>query len=357
MMADHRNLTRRRAIHLGLATASLGLAAPFVARTVRAAGFPGARWPSTTPESVGLRLAKLEQAQRYAEQHGGGAGCVIRHGHVAHAWGASTERYQVQSATKSWGSVMLGLACDDGKVAIGDRARDHLADFASIPESNLATGWLEQITLDHLATHTAGFPEPTRYGELVVAPGSKWIYSNCGSNWLANVLTNVYRRDLREVARERLLAPMDLTDDDAHWRTPAYFFTRPVDGLPATEFNGGMRANVNAMARFGYMLLHGGRWGEHRIVSRAYLDLATAPAFDRLPLKTLKRYGLLWWNNANGRMAGVPRDTFYAFGKNANAVIVIPSLDMVVVRIGNDGWTNHGGSTGEFLQPLVDAVA
>ena len=64
----------------------------------------------------------------------------------------------------------------------------------------------------------------------------------------------------------------------------------------------------------------------------------------------------MWWNNASGGMRDVPRDAFYAMGKNANHVIVIPSFGLVVVRVGHDGWTNHGRKLASFLQPIVDAA-
>jgi CubicO group peptidase (beta-lactamase class C family) len=350
----HQPLTRRSLLRTAVsAGAGLSLSAPFIAR---AAGFPATSWPTATPSSVGLDLAGLQEAQRFAEQYGEGSGCVIRHGRLVHGWGSFRERFLVQSTTKSWGSVVLGLALDEGRLALSDRARDHLPDFGAPPAANLDTAWVERITIDQLATHTAGFPEPSRYGEFEAEPGTRWIYSNCGTNWLANVLTHRFGQDLRELTRNRLFGPMGLTDADIQWRTPAMFFTEPVHGLPATEFNGGMLANVDAMARLGLLFLRGGNWDGRQILSRTYVELATAPAYPRLPFKTNLRYGLLWWNNASGRMPDVPRDAFYTVGKNANHTIVIPSLGLVVVRIGQDGWTNYGGKLASFLQPIVDSA-
>ena len=334
------------------AVAGLGLSAP---AAVRGAEFPTNGWATASPASVGLGLAGLQEAQRFAEQYGG-AGCVIRHGRVAHVWGSFDERYQVQSTTKSWGSAVLGMALDEGRLALGDRARDHLPDLGAIPASNLETGWLDGITIDHLATHTSGFPFPSGYSELETAPGTRWIYSNCGSNWLSNVLTRSFGQDLRELTRTRLFGPLGLTDDDVRWRTPAIFFKEPVDGLPATEFNGGMLANVDAMARLGMLFLHGGNWDGKQVLSRSFIELATTPSYARQPFRTTRRYGLLWWSNVTGRMPDVPPDAFYSAGKNANHTIVIPSLDMIVVRVGNEGWTEDGGKLVSFLQPIVDAA-
>ena len=48
-----------------------------------------------------MSTAKLLQAQAVATQYSGGAGCVTRHSLVVHSWGSFTERYLIQSASKS----------------------------------------------------------------------------------------------------------------------------------------------------------------------------------------------------------------------------------------------------------------
>ena len=70
----------------------------------------------------------------------------------------------------------------------------------------------------------------------------------------------------------------------------------------------------------------------------------------------MKQYGLLWWNNGSGYLAGVPRDAYWSTGKNNNHTLVVPSLDLVAVRIGTDGWSNHGGNHAQFFKPICDAV-
>jgi hypothetical protein len=39
-----------------------------------------------------------------------------------------------------------------------------------------------------------------------------------------------------------------------------------------------------------------------------------------------------------------------------NHTFVFPSLNMVVVRVGTDGWSQHGGSTSTFLRPIMEAA-
>ena len=187
--------------------AGMLLAAPFISRTATAATFPSpGGWPNGSPASVGLNVTKLTEAQRYAQRYGG-AGCVIRHGKLVHSWGSLTQLYNVQSATKSFGSVLLGFAVDDGKVGLTAPAQRYLPGIGAIPTSNVAKGWLDEIRVDHLATHTAGFPKSRLPSALAARPGTKFIYSDGGTNWLAALLTKVYGQDLRTLAQSRLFTP------------------------------------------------------------------------------------------------------------------------------------------------------
>ena len=350
--------TRRSAVaKLGMGVAGTLIASrlSFVGRA-RAATWPNPNWPEATPGSVGLNNAKLLEAEAFSKRYGSSAGCVIRHGKLAHRWGSFSEPFPINSATKSWGSVVLGFALDDGRLALHRKVQHYLPNLGYKPSSNVGTGWLDDITFALLATHTAGFGEPSSYSALVARPGTKYIYSDCGTNWLANALTNVFRQDLRSLTQSRLFGPLGLTSTDIRWRTPARYFPDPVYGIPATEFNGGILANVDAMARLGYLFLNGGNWNGRQILSSAFVARSTKPYYSYIPISMMKQYGLLWWNNGSGYLAGVPRDAYWSTGKNNNHTLVVPSLDLVAVRVGTDGWSNHGGNHAQFFKPICDAV-
>ncbi len=88
--------------------------------------FPGREWQTATPESQGLSGTKLDAAAAYAEKHGGGSGCVIRHGYLVKEWGDPRKLADIKSATKgAVGATLLGLAVDAGLVALDDRAVKH----------------------------------------------------------------------------------------------------------------------------------------------------------------------------------------------------------------------------------------
>ncbi|MCA9214229.1 MAG: hypothetical protein KDB27_14255, partial [Planctomycetales bacterium] len=75
------------------------------------------------------------------------------------------------------------------------------------------------------------------------------------------------------------------------------------------------------------------------------------------------QYGLLWWTNADGSLRRVPRDAYWAWGLYDSLIIVVPSLDVVVVRAGEAGRQlargkddNHYDVLAPLIEPIVVAT-
>ncbi len=345
--------------------APLKLLSAFIilAAVASAADFPGAEWPRATPAEVGMVESRLAQARDYALT-ADGSGLVIRHSKLVYAWGSETARYDLKSSSKAVGVALLGVALKDGKVKLDDPAIKYHPTLATPPESNQATGWIPQITLRHLANQTAGFEKPGGYGKLLFAPGTKWSYSDAGPNWLAECLTLAYGRDLDEVMFERVFTPIGVKRSDIVWRDNAY---RPkeINGVKRREFGSGFSADVHALARLGYLYLHGGRWGDTQILPEEFVKLVGHPAKENAGLddyddshgNASEHYSLLWWDNGDGTMPGVPRDAFWSWGLYESLTVVIPSLDLVVVRAGpNKSWAQTGTEHYDVLKPFFEPI-
>ncbi len=97
-----------------------------------------------------------------------------------------------------------------------------------------------------------------------------------------------------------------------------------------------------------------GRWQQQQIVPADWLKTATAPSQS-----LEKSYGFLWWNNTQGRWPGVPADAFAAIGLFENDLLIIPSLDLIVVRqVGDEGGPPAPGQDRRHSFRLaVEAVA
>lgn len=322
--------------------------------------WPLPNWQAASAEDAGLDAARLAEARDYALT-GGGSGYITRGGKLVLSWGDVKKRFDLKSSSKSISVTALGLAIADGKLALNDLASRRHPAFGVPPESNAGTGWTDKITLFHLATQTAGFEKPGGYGKLFFEPGAKWAYSDAGPNWLAECITMAYRRDVAELLFERVFTPLGITHDDLVWRANAY---RPheIEGIPRREFGAGVNANVDAMARLGYLYLRQGRWQGKQILPREFVAQAgtTPAAVAGLPVvdakdfgKASDHYGLLWWNNADGKLTGVPRDAFWSWGLYDSLIVVIPSLDLVASRAGDSWQRTEGGDHYDVLQPFL----
>ncbi|MFC1633539.1 serine hydrolase domain-containing protein [Planctomycetota bacterium] len=326
--------------------------------------WPGPSWERATSEQVGMDANVLQKARDYALT-GGGSGCITRHGRLVMHWGDQTQRYDLKSSTKAIGVTAVGLALKDGKIKnLQDPAQKYQPDLGVPPQSNAETGWLDKITLFHLATQTAGFDKNGGYTELLFAPGTKWAYSDGGPNWLAECMTMVYGQDLHTLMFERVFGPIGIGKKDLAWRSNAY---RPkeINNITRREFGSGIHANVDAMARIGYLYLRQGRWRDEQIIPASFVDMArmVPEAVGGLPVvkkesyfNASDHYGLLWWNNADGAIGNVPRDAYWSWGLYDSLIVVIPSLDIVAARAGkslNKARNSDYTAIEPFIEPIV----
>ena len=83
-------------------------------------------------------------------------------------------------------------------------------------------------------------------------------------------------------------------------------------------------------ARFGLLHLWDGVFLGDRVLPEGWVDFISTPA----PADESKGYGGLWWLNRGGARSRVPEDAFWAAGYMGQTTMVIPSRDMVVVRLG-----------------------
>jgi CubicO group peptidase (beta-lactamase class C family) len=332
--------------------------------------YPDSAWVSALPADMEMDQSLLEQARDYALTTGG-AGMITRRGREVLSWGDTTATYDVKSVTKSIGSLMLGLAVKDNLLALTDLAQSHYPAVGANPSTNTATGWLGEITVRDLVTHTAGFDKRSGYVDILFQPGTTWAYSDGGVNWLADTLTVVNQADLFPILRSRILDPLGVPPAQLDW-TESRHRDLLVEGLPRREFNSSIFLSADAMARLGYLSLRNGVWNSEVIIPPAYVDQmrTTVPGVVGLPVgndldskysAASNHYGLSWWNNVDGSLPNVPLDAYWAWGLGDHLILVIPSLDIVATRTGNPWAGNRTPSyyavLAPFFDPIVESVA
>ena len=86
-------------------------------------------------------------------------------------------------------------------------------------------------------------------------------------------------------------------------------------------------------ARLGNLYLQDGVWNGERILPEGYVKFVSTPApawvADKLPI-----YGGLFWINSLGQYP-VPRDSYYMAGAGGQTTMIVPSHDLVAVRLGH----------------------
>ena len=271
----------------------------------RPAVWPGDRWETATPESLGLSGAALDAAAAYAAEHGG-SGCIIRHGYLVKEWGDPEKPADIKSATKGTvGTTLLGLAVDAGLVGLDDPAVKHDPTIGAERPDN-PRDRLAEVTIRQLATMTAGFDDG-RPPRLVYRPGTDGLYSNDGANMLAELLTLKFHEDLAAVFKRRVMDPIGVPPGEWAWRENAYR-ARTKGGLKSREFASGLTITHRALARIGYLYLREGQWNGRRILSQAFIRTATRPI--DLPA-FVPYYAFFWGSNGRGTYPDMPDDAYW----------------------------------------------
>lgn len=103
-------------------------------------------------------------------------------------------------------------------------------------------------------------------------------------------------------------------------------------------------------SKFGLLYLHKGNWNGEQILDESWVK------YTATPTNTSKgAYGAQFWLNAGGKFPDVPRDMFYCNGYQGQMVAIIPSLDMVIVRMGlkedAQGFDFNG-----FLKGIISSI-
>lgn len=343
--------------------------------------FPGQEWIEATPEFEHLDAAQLAAAADYLKQRAGQDGVrelvIARRGRLVWKGNNIDHRHGVWSCTKSFTSTVLGLLIDDGKCTLDTLAKEYVPELADK---------FSGITLRHLATMTSGYraagdeprgtykhgPSTTPFvpgPEPLFAPGTKYAYWDSAMNLFGLVLTRIAGEPLEVYFKRRIADPIGM--NAAAWDWGDHSTDRGVV-VNGGSGNGNKHVLITAreMARFGLLFLNGGNWNGKQLISRTWVDQATAVQVPALlswghsasEIDGRGVYGFNWWRNgtrADGRSLwpGAPPATYAACGHNNNRLFVIPDWQMVVVRLGLDQGDRkiRDEEWGEFLRQIGTA--
>ena len=349
------------------------------------------RWEKRDPTAVGLNASALDEAVQFAIAHetpwpldlrvvieqgwseetknepikgalgplkdrGGPNGLIFRHGYCVAEWGDTRRVDMTFSISKSYLSIMAGLALDDGLIPdVHDRIGAYVHDGHFDSAQN------HPITWHHLLQQTSEWEgtlwDKPDWGDRFSgekceksAPGSYWEYNDVRVNVLALALLHVWRRPLPQILKTRI---MDDLGASTTWRWHGYdnsWIT--LDGLQMQSvsggghWGGGVWINSWDHALFGYLFLRRGYWQGRQLVSERWIAMMTTPCPQNI------EYGYMWWLNTKRQLVPTaPESSFFALGAGRNLIWIDPEHDLLaVVR-----WIDPD-SAPEFVEKVLAAV-
>ena len=296
--------------------------------------FPTEGWQISTPEEQGMRSQKLVEMMEHVKTNNLSIDSIliIRNGSVvldAYFYPFLKEqKHIIHSCTKSIMSALIGIAIDKGYIKNVDQP---ITDFFPNKEIANLDDLKKSITLEDLLMMASGLKcrdsyiyrweglfemrNSTDWAQYVLdlpmseAPGERFEYCNGVSYLLSVIIQNTTGMKTSDFARRHLFGPLGIVD--VGWATSP-------QGVDIGY--GEMWLKPHDMAKFGWLFLNRGRWGNEQILSSAWAKTSTRGHIDAT---LFDRYGYQWWVDSAG---------FYmAVGYKGQFIFVVPEKNVVVV--------------------------
>lgn len=256
------------------------------------------------------------------------------------------------SMTKSVTNLLVGILVKDGVIDISAPAPVPVWHINSDDQRR-------EITVNQLLRMSSGLSFDEEYGlysdvtrmlsnEADMASfaaskpldsdvGTRWSYSSGTSNILAGIIREAIggsAQKVYEFTQERLFYPIGI-------RTASI----EVDASGTFIGSSYMYASARDWARLGLLCLNNGLWNNQQILPANWMEYSTTAA----PANSKNHYGAHFWLNQDPEdktsqrvFASLPTDTFAMDGYQGQMVVMVPSENLIVVRLGFTPHGNHG---------------
>ncbi len=238
------------------------------------------------------------------------------------------------SMTKSITATLYGILQKQSRVDVNDKGfigswkNDERSNITinNLLQMNSGLAWSEDYDKISDATKmlflTKNMGKVQEEKELVGKPNELWNYSSGTTNLLSNMLRGYFETHqeyldfwysslIDKIGMQSMLIETDLS---GNYVGSSYGWATPRD-----------------WAKFGLLYLHKGNWNGEQIFDESWVDYATSPTNT-----SDGRYGAQIWLNAGGYYPDAPKELFSFNGYQGQRVFIIPSKDLVIVRMGLD---------------------
>lgn len=257
------------------------------------------------------------------------------------------------SMTKSITATIYGILQKKGMVSIEDKtgieawqndSRSEIT-YNDLLHMNSGLEWDEDYA--DISDVTSMLYESEEMGKVQLEKpqigkiNESWNYSSGTSNLLAGFL-------LQKVFKDRQ-AYLDF------WYAELIDKIGMHSALIETDFVGNFVgssyawATTRDWAKFGLLYLHDGNWNGEQIFDPAWSEYVATPTNG-----SNGRYGAHFWLNAGGHFPDVPKDMYSANGFQGQTVAIIPSKDLVIVRMGLV--EDPDFDFNEFLSDIINSI-
>jgi CubicO group peptidase (beta-lactamase class C family) len=347
--------------------------------------FPTTEFRMADPSDAGMDPDKLAAALALSGPHNHvQAVVVLRHGYIVaekYAAGFSADtRHESYSMAKSFSSALVGIAIEQKLLSgVDERICKYYSDVWNCSDDadprtritvehtmNIETGlqWQEDWRIAATGSNDAILAGPDMLDYVLAKPaasepGSKQRYSTGDPALLSGVLQGATGKTALEYARAVLFAPIGISgvgwNSDSKGRTTTY---------------AGLQATARELAKFGFLYQNHGAWDGKQIVPGSWIDFTT-----RAKDVCRDGYRYLWHINPPIRLgdqdpsceflacpptsfANLPADGFFAEGITGQFVFVVPSQDLVVVRLAQDDFGSEYWDEGGrgLLSGVLDSI-
>ena len=306
-----------------------------------AAYFPpttGASWDTISGARLGYDMAALTSALDWAGTQRSTAVMVLWRGRIVaerywNGW-TPTKDSIIASASKSVLSAIAGELARSGQLSLDSAVTRYLGVGWS-----RSPGTESRITVRHLLGMMSGLNDSL---QTIVPPGTRFYYNNPAYYQLFGVVQAASRESINAASRRLLFDRIGMSGST--W----------LPNVDTGELGWILSSTARDMARFGLLALNRGRWNGVPVLA----DSAWFAASWRATPPDNAGYGLLWWLNGSSSyrtpgsyllqsqagplIPSAPADLVAALGKGDKKIYVVPSLELVVVRHGEEADASVG---------------
>lgn len=314
-------------------------------KTEEALYFPAtnnAQWETVSPASLKWNESAIPPLLTLLEQNNSRAFIVLKNGRIAIEayWGkqfdgttnfSAASPWYWASAGKTLTSALAGIASAEGKLNLDSKTSTYLgAGWTSLSASQE-----DQITVRHQLAMTTGLDDAVANRDCTLkqclvfkaTPGTRWAYHNAPYTLLDNVIAAATGQTLNNYLQAKIKTAIGMDGQ----------FIKTGD-------NNVYYSTARSMARFGLLLLSKGKWENTQVIPENYANQMTSTS-----QQINQSYGYLTWLNGKtsfmvpqsqvvfpGSMTpNAPADMYAAMGKNGQLINVVPSMNLVVIRMGD----------------------